>query len=712
MDELKVYTNKNIGSFLSIPASRISKTNNLEDSIYFSRHIKKLQNNSIEQLRSTEHYKSKTQQYSKSLEGIDTTSLKDMSTKLKLNIKMYNPLAKTDSKYKEGGSVRKSYKTIELLQVSKNSFKPMLFLGGTPNAAARSLIGFQQQRDMTPRMTRPQSVKAMRQAPQRATAKSDAFPEYDTTQTHLSLNTSLIEDCMKLFKAAAHENDSSNLSNVISDFMSNPMYDDLHSMWDPTEMIIEDSEEDPGQYGGAKLLSVQNSLRFALASPTILFGLNAILSNDPNSSMVKKIAQGVGLYIIRVPGNLYDKTLVDLNKNIFMVLLAKGGDKSINDKSVRKVGIVMSSKNTLKEIDKLTLSQKWLLKWLRWTSNPQKWAETISDQIRSKISPDDFKKLRRDPSNKEEEDERYYLIEKLKANLQHDQFTLDFLQQISAGGMDDKSWEQFQNYASIPSSSIKYASLQRYKMLSAMYCLYFLIFIFITWYSMYPGLSGLSDEKSFQRFGKVSTEIYANAVPKTIEKFKLKNSVMIWGILQLFKVGNWVSGDLVQTGLQYLGFEYMNTKSSQLQPNDAPIDRTVINTIEQLEDVYGLNSQHLQEAIRDECIGDISRYAWYHEDPLLPFQKEWYKEVQHQMISTYIKCEFFLTKNYKTAVYEKSKKHRSIFGNEYYGSHNIYKFIKAEFGDSKGDRFIRMIEYMFEASSIRMLKENQLQLPE
>ena len=71
-------------------------------------------------MRGTKHYKSKTQQYAKSLEGIDTTSLKDMSTKLKLNIKMYNPLAKTDTKYKEGGSVRKSYKTIELLQVSKN----------------------------------------------------------------------------------------------------------------------------------------------------------------------------------------------------------------------------------------------------------------------------------------------------------------------------------------------------------------------------------------------------------------------------------------------------------------------------------------------------------------------------------------------------------------------------------------------------------------
>ena len=233
----------------------------------------------------------------------------------------------------------------------------MLFLGGTPNAAARRFIGFQQQRDVTPRMTRPQNVKAIRQAQQVATAKSDAFLEDDMTQTNLSLKTSLIEDCMKLFKAAAHGNDTSNLSNVISDFISNPMYDDLHSMWDPTELIIEDPEEDLGQYGGAKYFTVKKSLQLIFAAQSIY---TLISGADPSTIVgLKTLLKQAGLYLIQLPNEYYDKTLQDLNMNIFMVLLAEGGDKDITDNTVRKVGILLSKKE-IKEIKANFLEQKML----------------------------------------------------------------------------------------------------------------------------------------------------------------------------------------------------------------------------------------------------------------------------------------------------------------------------------------------------------------
>ena len=263
MNDLKVYTNKNIGSFLSIPASKTAKVNNLEDSIYFSRHLNKLRNKSIDQLRDTEHYKRKTRQYATSLEGIDTTSLKDMSTKLKLNVKMYNPLAKTaDSQCVQGGAARKSYKTIELLRVSKNSFKPMLFLGGDSKTAAKSFVQYQKYQNQRPprnyrgSTTTSPKISSLRTkvTPQRQ-LQSRAAANFPDTNTNTGTNNnatkkifdSLMKDSKQLFTVLNGDADFTP-DNFPLGIFSNPLYKDFQSHWDPRTMIFEEVKEvDEGQ---------------------------------------------------------------------------------------------------------------------------------------------------------------------------------------------------------------------------------------------------------------------------------------------------------------------------------------------------------------------------------------------------------------------------------------------------------------------------------
>lgn len=476
MDELKVYTNKNIGSFLSIPASKIAKTNNLEDSIYLSRHLNKLRNKSIDQLRDTEHYKSKTQQYAESLKGIDTTSLKDMSTKLKLNMKMYNPLAKTtDSKYKEGGSARKSYKTIELLQVSKNSFKPMLFLGGNPNAAARSFIGFQQ-----PRMARGRvAVKPFRQ--------QTPTQMRDTSVADINITDSLMKDSQKLLEFLKGGLD---MSNIPLDILRNPLYEELYSNWDPRTVVF---EEDMGinKKGGKQQGGVLYEQVIYGAITKEIFDNIKKIRLEHIKKMVQKVREGSqpvrnavirGTNVIFKLFELKDEFMTKLGypplgtqKKLYMVLANITDENEINRKSVNElskspptykttswpVGFFVRDKKNISLTEStisLQVQESLYFKWYSmivggiW-SGKKDWILAIGNHMRKdyKLTLEEIESLKKGDENVIKR-----LENRLKTpgdKLQGDVRIKVSLNNIRNRKMTEEDWIQLQNYSSIPVKS-------------------------------------------------------------------------------------------------------------------------------------------------------------------------------------------------------------------------------------------------------------------
>ena len=694
MDELKVYTNKNIGSFLSIPASKIAQSNNLEDSIYFSRHLNKLRHKSIEELRGTKHYKSKTQQYAKYLEGIDTTSLKDMSTKLKLNIKMYNPLAKTDPKYKEGGSVRKSYKTIELLKVSKNSFKPMLFLGGTPNAAARSFIGFQQ-----PRLARnaigPGAVVKPLKRQAHSVVSQNQIPGYNP-----EIKESLINDFVKLVKAVKGEEDASVL---LSEFMSNAMYDKLFSQWDPTNILFEDLddlENDNDQLGGGGV-PITSIVRML---PKII---NYALSVLPELDLEPLITLGTlvskagikaglksGIFILRIPEHLIKRQ----EKNLYMVLLAKADEKGFTYKSVRAVGVLLS-KNKPENIKSLGLSQRTLLKWFSFISgSPEKWAFSIGNQLRTdiKISIEDVDVLKGQPSTDKDR-----LLQKLMNQFSEDLVMSRYLKMVAEGDMDPEIWNRFQAYASISDASRSTANSNDTinSIVGILFSTIFASIIMLVVYLDYklrnldgldhsrplprrflrqPGFETLeslekqtlsvvdtvsSDLKThFYKLGEFTKQVYQEGIEDTINKYNLKRNFIagLFVSLSQFMVNYAMQGNLSQ--------EQGLSISTHVVSYDGPKPTPLTEALSNFNKMYGWDKTEIQEAIRDNCIADLSYYNKVYPEyqgffGMFRNEKE-LDRLARGMISTTLKCEMFLNGKYKQAVHATNIKYKG----KYYGS--------------------------------------------
>ncbi len=708
MDELKVYTNKNIGSFLSIPASKIAKTNNLEDSIYFSRHLNKLQNKSIDELRGTKHYRSKTQQYAKSLEGIDTTSLKDISTKLKLNIKMYNPLAKTYPKYKEGGSVRKSYKTIELLQVSKNSFKPMLFLGGTPNAAARSFIGFQQ-----PRLARnaigPGAVVKPLKRQAHSVAVQNQIPGYNP-----EIKESLINDFVKLVKAVKGEED---VSVLLSQFMSNAMYDELFSQWDPTNMIFEDLddlENDNDQLGGGGV-PIDSIVR--MLPQIIQFSRQNLEMITPIVKFGKKAA----IHIIGIPQYLIKQQ----EKNLYMVLLAETDEKGLTFNSMKAIGVLLS-KNKPENIKSLGLSQRTLLKWFSLISgDPKTWARSIGNQLRTdiKISIEDFDVLKGQPSKDKDR-----LLQKLMNQFSEDLLMIRYLKMVVEDDVDPEIWNQFQAYASTSNASRSTANsndTKNFWMFSIIFASIMILIVYLRYkvlewdgklrewdgldhsqplprrFLRQPGFETLeslekqtlsvadtvsSDLKThFNKLGEFTKQVYQEGIEDTINKFNLKRNflVSLFVSLSQFGVNYAMQGNLSQEQ----GLAISTHVVSYDGPKPAPLTEALSN----FNKMYGWDKTEIQEAIRDDCIADLSYYNKVYPEYQGHFgmfrnEKE-LDRLARSMISTTLKCEMFLNGEYKQAVHATNKKYKG----KYYGSKALYRVSGAI---EKTDKAIEAIDLL------------------
>ena len=140
MTVLKEYKNKNIGEFMSIP-TKSYENGDVLDALYFSRYMKRLLTSSIEEMRSTEHYKNTMNKWKTALSDVDMNDFNSVESKLKFNINVFDPL-KTEMQMQGGRVAKESYKTVELLKVGKDKYKPMVKVTGggfsQPIEAARN----------------------------------------------------------------------------------------------------------------------------------------------------------------------------------------------------------------------------------------------------------------------------------------------------------------------------------------------------------------------------------------------------------------------------------------------------------------------------------------------------------------------------------------------------------------------------------------------
>ena len=128
MTVLKEYDNKNVGKFLSIP-TKTYENGDVLDALYFSRYMRRLLSSSIEEMRSSEHYKNTMNKWTSMLSDVDVNDFNSVESKLKLNINVFDPL-KTEMQMQGGRVAKESYKTVELLKVGKDKYKPMLKVTG------------------------------------------------------------------------------------------------------------------------------------------------------------------------------------------------------------------------------------------------------------------------------------------------------------------------------------------------------------------------------------------------------------------------------------------------------------------------------------------------------------------------------------------------------------------------------------------------------
>ena len=133
--DLKLYKNKRMGEFVSLPESMIKST---LDSLYLATYFKKLRSKSLSKIRSYKHYEKKMEDWVSKLEGVDTTNLALIANTLRINIEVLNPMTKVTSGSQIYTGVGSRKNTVQLLKVKPNVYKPVQ-MGGTFQAQAQVL---------------------------------------------------------------------------------------------------------------------------------------------------------------------------------------------------------------------------------------------------------------------------------------------------------------------------------------------------------------------------------------------------------------------------------------------------------------------------------------------------------------------------------------------------------------------------------------------
>ena len=123
MSNLKLYTNKNIGEFTSIPEKLTDDFSQL-DTLYLASNFDKLRTKSVAAIRKSKHYASTVNAWEKKLTGVDASDLAAVAKTLGFDVEVFNPLASSEPQtlYSGGGRYKRK---AQLLKVKKGVYKPM-----------------------------------------------------------------------------------------------------------------------------------------------------------------------------------------------------------------------------------------------------------------------------------------------------------------------------------------------------------------------------------------------------------------------------------------------------------------------------------------------------------------------------------------------------------------------------------------------------------
>lgn len=706
MTDLVVYKNRKLGSFLSIPKSKtLSDERNLEDSIYFARYMRKLKSKSVEELRETEHYKTKMEQYESVLADVDTSSIKDVGTKLRLNIKKYNPVANSVTKHVEGGAVRKSYHDVELLQVSKNTFKPMLHLGGNPNPYANTQFAPAPRRDVV-----VQPINTMRPVRPTRPMRQQKVTEHGVgeTETLKSLVNDL-ENVCSIFAIKGASAETSDVSYMFSEFIGNSLYNDFHEEWDPSTVVFEElddndkdtEEEQIGGMGSKDMDNIMSAIAFfcQAAKPSLLFIRNNVHRVKPVAYSLLGTANSVIDVTVDVAETMMPGVLLDSQKRIYMII-ANPKD-AVTERFVNEfaAGFVISSKSNPEQINpnKLTLTQKSLLGLVTTVtaSNKEDWLKAIGNQIREDILiPIHEVNILK---GYEGESKKQALLKTLVDRYSGDNHGLSdsivaqmlaFLRMIQNDDrIDDEYWRRFQDFASIEQIHIDTSKKIVKRLWKVIFTVLMILVFLTTRYlksdSLYYNediqtpqieVSDVTNLNSFTRaivgemrtqfasYGDVGIKVFDKAILQTIKKHKntyldLRN---LWflnvAVLHVRKMAQMYIGD------QSIGNSYVPSLS--LDTNLGQI--TLTSILPKIKSIVMIDEPKFQESMYHNCVADVTNHhrdldevnSFFNVGNLIykrAISSETRRDAQIDIISSQLRCFLFLNDDKYKQLLEKLK---------------------------------------------------------
>ena len=658
-------------------------------------YMNKLRRKSIEELRNTGHYTSKIRQYTDYLNGVDKSCLKEVSSKLKINVKTYNPSAKSEkTKCIQGGAV-KSYKTVELLRMSRDVYKPMIFLGATPNAAAKKYIEIQQgntrrQRKDPALKTRvapthtfatggtlnaaatvksPTAVSSAqttrnktRVRPQRGTLKP-AMTEAkvaESSDTESAIQDSLLDDLTRLIAAIKGDDD---VSDLLKNFLANPIYEQLRSQWDPTKIVFTDPEDTrivdgKDQSGGSGGPSAEQLLECyeiwkKVKGPIIkatLTSAHAAYEGIMGMIGFAKI-QGVNMSMRG-------------QKHIYMVLLKN-----------QAVGFVQTPQDP-QNIKQLNISEKTMLWWFKtMAGGEEKWLNSMADLTKeTMVSIEQYAVLKAERTTERDDLVKSLLEKHCKGNLPD---ALDkictFLLRINK--LNEKDWKEFEALLGIStySSSIETANkvnLNTSNLFLSVFAL-LLVVAFYMWFGPGENMTKYESEVKGsqvamfkQLMGSLLGDDGRHIIRKGIFEPYMKHAiyknhavvaaVSALGLYTSYKAGPGTATMIASTAstaaVATMASPVYDYATNQLL--DSPIP-SAMTTLARWSTSLGTNSESLQEAIKMDCLSDLQHYKNIRPEllrnPVSYFttSNKQKKDLLLDMLGTTVKCETWLVKEKK-----------------------------------------------------------------
>ena len=244
---MKLYQNKNIGHFISLPTKQfeyemLRESDRFLDTLYFARYFRKLENGKVEQIRSSPHYAKTLCAYKKLLANVDIRDIPAVEMALKYNIELFNPSRETTRQL--GGDVpqkRKSYFNVQILRIGNNKYKPILHLGGDGGATAALT---QPSKGAPRRSTKPQSIKPRSTKPVRSAPRS------------MRASTKLEEQILIDLETVQKLDSTESKIKFSNEFLTNPTYVNILKF--VPALIFFHHERDANQSGGAEEETIDN----------------------------------------------------------------------------------------------------------------------------------------------------------------------------------------------------------------------------------------------------------------------------------------------------------------------------------------------------------------------------------------------------------------------------------------------------------------------